>query len=311
MFQTIRTPVHVFKSTDNNAPKLINAQGSLKTLLKACLVTGYGDKSSLEWAMPFEETNSAVFQSKTSRNQHFLNVDNNTYSNRADIALYRNMSGINQGSGKVNYSSGFDGDSLSDTNLWKYAGYERETRWMLIGNDRAFMLLLCNRAKTCSNVLFFGDVPSILPNDTGNTILWSNFNPSGDGDLGAWFWAVNTNLGGKPALFSTNHKHDITPTKCVFWVQRGTRSALSAPYPDPISGGFTAMPVYLGERPSDSAVHIRAVQCGLLDCMNVLNLPEWMELTADGSDDVFMRVSMGLANSEHYLVNCTAWEMPL
>ena len=71
------------------------------------------------------------------------------------------------------------------------------------------------------------------------------------------------------------------------------------------------MPVYLGERPSDSAVHIRAVQCGLLDCMNVLNLPEWTELTTDGSDDVFMRVSMGRADSEHYLVNCTAWEMPL
>ena len=54
------TPVTLYQSTDTDAPQLANAQGSLKTLLKACLVTGYGDKQPLGWAMPFEEDNKGV-----------------------------------------------------------------------------------------------------------------------------------------------------------------------------------------------------------------------------------------------------------
>ena len=42
------TPVTLYQSTDTDAPQLANAQGSLKTLLKACLITGYGESS--RWA---------------------------------------------------------------------------------------------------------------------------------------------------------------------------------------------------------------------------------------------------------------------
>ena len=67
--QTTKIPAKVYRSTDKDAPKLDAVAGSLKTLLKACLVTGYGaDDSRKEpagWAMPFENDVSAVFRSQS------------------------------------------------------------------------------------------------------------------------------------------------------------------------------------------------------------------------------------------------------
>ena len=51
MFQTERVPVTVYRSTDEGAPQLSAAAGSLKTVLKACLTNGYGTKQPLGWEM--------------------------------------------------------------------------------------------------------------------------------------------------------------------------------------------------------------------------------------------------------------------
>ena len=55
MFQTERVPVTVYRSTDEGAPQLSDAPGSLKTVLKACLTNGYGTKQPLGWEMQYED----------------------------------------------------------------------------------------------------------------------------------------------------------------------------------------------------------------------------------------------------------------
>ena len=58
MFDTQRVPVKVYRWDDEGAPQVESAAGSIKTILKACLVTGYGEgnkrKDGLGWEMAFE-----------------------------------------------------------------------------------------------------------------------------------------------------------------------------------------------------------------------------------------------------------------
>lgn len=56
-------PVTLYQSTDPDAPQLANTDwtGAIKTLLKACLVTGYGGKAGQGWAIADETSNKAIF----------------------------------------------------------------------------------------------------------------------------------------------------------------------------------------------------------------------------------------------------------
>ena len=53
--QPKRYPVKFYSWADKDAPQLANSDGVIKTILKACLVTGYGDKQGAGWEMPFED----------------------------------------------------------------------------------------------------------------------------------------------------------------------------------------------------------------------------------------------------------------
>ena len=67
MFQTERVPVTVYRSTDEGAPQLSAAAGSLKTVLKACLTNGYGTKQPLGWEMQYEDGHAACWRSQHNR----------------------------------------------------------------------------------------------------------------------------------------------------------------------------------------------------------------------------------------------------
>ena len=61
MFNTERVPVKVYRWDDAGAPKLTTDAGAFKTVLKACLVTGYGEaenhKEPLGWENPSRNGN--------------------------------------------------------------------------------------------------------------------------------------------------------------------------------------------------------------------------------------------------------------
>lgn len=62
----VNEPVLRFSSTDTDAPQIdYNSRTSsdIKTVLKACLVTGYGTTASAGWSITNETTNDAEFVS--------------------------------------------------------------------------------------------------------------------------------------------------------------------------------------------------------------------------------------------------------
>lgn len=187
LFKLVQKPVRVFSSTDKDAPILQNTAGSLKTLLKACLVTGYGDKSSLNWQLKYEseDRNSAVFVSKdATASGYHLKIDNTQAI--AKISAYQSMTSISVGQKPIAT------DLLYHTHI---------SEWRLIGHEKAFILLLHIKARHQDDTRFafpllFGDLPAqsarVLPvcalwcgryNDNGNyyqgvggvqSTLWQN-----------------------------------------------------------------------------------------------------------------------------------------
>lgn len=58
----VRYPAKLYSHTDANAPQLASVDGAIKTILKACLVTGYGDKAGAGWTMLFEDATRIVLR---------------------------------------------------------------------------------------------------------------------------------------------------------------------------------------------------------------------------------------------------------
>jgi hypothetical protein len=66
----------IYRSTDTSAPVLEGVNGSLVTLLDACLVNGYGSKAAAGWTIAYTLTNQRVYRNSTSLGTGFyLNVD--------------------------------------------------------------------------------------------------------------------------------------------------------------------------------------------------------------------------------------------
>ena len=53
--QPVQYPVKYYSHADTDAPQLADADGVIKTILKACLVTGYGTKEGAGWTSLFED----------------------------------------------------------------------------------------------------------------------------------------------------------------------------------------------------------------------------------------------------------------
>lgn len=299
MIETTPKAVSLFKSTDEGAPKLTASAGSLKTLLKACLVSGYGDKQPLGWEMPFEQGNVAVFRSKSPEsNRHFLRIDNNAVRT-ALMRAYIAMSNIDTGTGAFHYP-----------NSYEKFGYIESSRsandnWWLVGHEHGFVLLVGSINKNGTSLFFFGDVPSLIPNDTGNTLYYSNSNSY-------------DYLHGRVLPYITGSSDSTDPKFAKSWLGSEQMASLSfnslcahaglgAAYPDKISGGLMAAEIWLYERIGNELC-LRALLPGLLRCQNDLRvLADGAVVQLDNTDDTYLKFCCG-ESSHHYLLNVSQWE---
>lgn len=169
LFQLQQKPVKVFASTDSGAPQLSLSAGSLKGIIKACLVTGYGDKPPLGWEMPFESDDklTAVFRSADPTSSRCLIKIANTATTKADVSAYRSMTDINSG------------DAFRAAQPYWYNGSAGK-KWMLIGHEKTFVLVLTyTYYRTSGYPLIFGDIPRSLDQINENCLLWHAWNYSG------------------------------------------------------------------------------------------------------------------------------------
>lgn len=159
--------VHKYTYLDQGAPKLDYTKGSLNTVLKTCLVTGWTNSSGVTisgagWECPYEDTvnGKAVFRSTLSgSNGCYLYVNDNAPISAGDyrfaqVQAYASMSDLNVGT-----------EPFSDWNDTSRVWFKVDSttsgitaRWEVYASDRSFYIVTRDTASYTNRIInFFGD----------------------------------------------------------------------------------------------------------------------------------------------------------
>jgi hypothetical protein len=180
-------PVTIYKSTDAGAPvTTITKPSDWITVLKKCLVEGYGTKAPLGWTLEFENTSTyaAVFRNDPLVGSGgYLQVNSSTGSNGTDVDIdlhvAKAMSGINSFT-----------DKILMRRLDVYSS--RTSGWVVIGTSRGFWMIQPSSEITASTSVgyssgcwsvFVGDMESFDANDMSPFTLVHGVAGTGDGTV--------------------------------------------------------------------------------------------------------------------------------
>lgn len=184
----VKYPVKYYSWQDDQAPQLSNADGVIKTILKACLVTGYGTKQGAGWTALFEDAHRIVLRRPLRTGYPpDIKIENGTITDttvRHRIVAQDNPSGLD------------DANELSVVNLLaknNQAGKE----WHCIVTDFAF--LLCyqmgeNGYNGDRNFLLYcGEVSRIQENIENIHLITGSGITNINGTLGPWVYGFLNN----------------------------------------------------------------------------------------------------------------------
>lgn len=148
----------LYSSSDASAPVFTRSVGSLITVLKACLVNGYGSKAALGYTIPFEDAGNkvCVFR-QPSGTQMYIQIQDNAAGNdysRAQIQAFKAMSsayvGIEQcpsiGALPIVYL--YKEVTATTTNATPLL-------WYLIGDDKGFWFISFIRTLGGASVSYY------------------------------------------------------------------------------------------------------------------------------------------------------------
>ena len=297
MFNAERVPVKVFRWDDAGAPKVLPAEGDIKTILKACLVTGYGEnenrKEPLGWEILFENDNEACFRSTHEK------------STKWAVGVYgeHGYGGCNVVGLKEPTSSkkGMLESDLGYRFLYSGSIYQKTEalRWVVVGHARSFCLIILNNEYAeIGGMLYFGDFISALIADSDNCVLMATSNS-------------NDRLGNGEDVIRSVIVRDYKKNNgaVASLIARDIYNPVD--YPNPINKGFMASEIYLSESIGYQGV-IRGLLPGVLRTIekmpshNSLNFGTIFE-NLDGSNDKW--IYFRCVGYRGMLINLTRWEI--
>ena len=305
MFDTQRVPVKVYRWDDEGAPQVESAAGSIKTILKACLVTGYGEgnkrKDALGWEMAFEKTQEACFRSTHPKaTKWWLGVDDSKYGDRARyVDLCGLLEPTSAKAGKVKQKV-INSSEFHNFIYKKNDNNRDKIQWVVVGNERAFTLIIL-WLDYCS-FFIFGNFCSLAVADEANTLLGYVSDVDENFVYGA---------GSEVVIFVVpmrDYKGDIASVLKL----NSKAYADYGSYPSPITGGFIADDIYLMEGIGNNRYALRGLFPGFMKIGEVM--PSFGVIpmgtvydNLDDSEDRFMYINtIGMGS---FLVNLTAWEL--
>lgn len=173
----VNEPVLRFSSTDADAPQInYNARvaGDVKTVLKACLVTGYGTKEGAGWSIVNEVNHIAEFVSPSAAMSDYrLGIDDTSTSGTTWYYQYQDAR-VNPG-----YNAPTKNFTFADKG-------HASNGWQLLVTDRGILLLEFVQHTTVSKlstrITYIGQVKSALASQNGKNIAY--FNVGHDSPIG-------------------------------------------------------------------------------------------------------------------------------
>lgn len=129
----------VYNSLDTNAPKLDITAGSLRTILKACLITGYGNQPSAGWEIVWEDSvaNKMAIRSKNPTSIKSILSISDAEAKKATVQTFNSWDIAN------NVGNGLFGNGYFIKD-WNNTGKSRA--WYLLATDKFFYLMIQSEA---------------------------------------------------------------------------------------------------------------------------------------------------------------------
>ncbi|ABS06925.1 hypothetical protein [Shewanella baltica] len=180
-------PVTVYRNTDAGAPAIPTKPSGWITVLKKCLVEGYGEKQPLGWTLDFEDAanNKVVFKNNVADGgsggavQFQPHTGSDAINAALRITCANSITAIDAFFKKVGYRVMMTSNSLGTVR-----------GWMVVGTSKGFWLIqesgeTLNNSSTTSvlayrEYFFIGDIESFVPNDMGIFTLLTCGDPTLD-----------------------------------------------------------------------------------------------------------------------------------
>lgn len=179
--QPVQHPVKYYSHLDAGAPQLADADGVIKTILKACLVTGYGAKEGAGWTSLFDDPFRIVLRRPLGTgNPPDIKIENGIINGTAShrIVSQDNPTGLD------------DATKLAAVNLLARSKYTKSD-WHLVVSDFGFMLCyeMGEDYTTISNgksFLYVGSVKKIDESKTERFVASTSVKIARSGIAGTW-----------------------------------------------------------------------------------------------------------------------------
>jgi len=245
--------VKLYNWDDTGAPQLGSTNdGSLINILRACLVDGYGTRTSAGWSMPFSDlpNNKAAF--KPVVDDFHIQVDDNYDYRWAKVKGFSSMSALDVGSSEFPIPSR---DLPSLTNFFsvskRYNTAFDSTKWHMIVDDTFFYFF--SEEVNYPSGFFYGKMDFVDPLHTPLAYVLSGYiTASGQTSTNVLYSLFQLNSG---SLFLTNDVFNPLITRQLS-VSRDTTSYIN---PNPITGklllqkwkiSYSTPVIHVGELPN-------------------------------------------------------------
>lgn len=291
-YQPTPTPVKVYRASDVGAPQLKTETGSLKTLLKTCLVNGYGEgvnrKEPVGWKIADETANNAIFYSDDTYGIG-LKVENGE-----NIYVNAHMVGGEQFANAMHYQQ-------KGYNNFSYSYDYSMKNWLIVACEKGFMLVL-PQDQANSQILYFGRLVGFFE-DSGNVVCVNTHYGSGS------YWDTG-DFGRKVQIVRSQWQDGGTaPLKAVDCDALSPFSGTSGLFPDPVFQNVTAAAITVTEKNQGS---VRGTLPALFWCyQNLQGVVNDMDLVdmADGQQWIKLNISDSKTPEYCFVLNIQEWEI--
>lgn len=216
----LEMPAHLYLSSDDDAPALTKANLSL--ILKACLVTGYGNKPGAGWTMPHEDAAASkrvIAPAKSGELDSYLRVHDQSGVSR--VAAYRQMSDIDNGEAILELATPY---KHGQGNQWS-------GRWAVVASARSVIVWVEGGYDSPGRngmMLYYGDTTS-TDNGSRALILAHSGGNYNDGSHSSMFYDASASASVKAKSYRDDSGAQAQDVFSLFTPPRETAGEYVAP----------------------------------------------------------------------------------
>lgn len=216
--------VRLYQSDDVGAPALgLTNDGSLITILRACLVEGYGSRTPQGWLMPFSDLPNKIACFKPSGVGDTIRVDDSLDYRYAACKGFAAMSDLNTGTEEYPRDSALSNPAAQSYRQWKRGDTgSGKNSWMVIAGDDWFYYINHDAGHSYPAGFYFGKYDCVNSSFEHNYIINGKDSISvavsfaDDGlynHLVSKSWYTRRNYQGSESPVNLSHRWTSTPAK--------------------------------------------------------------------------------------------------